>query len=223
MSVVAKFREKLTNAFTAATRGVHPDGTVIKSEEEQQEVILKEIGEAAALLDESPVSKETPVPQTPEEIRKSLSPEALALVEKAEQDAAEAQQAATVAKAELAKAQEAQAETARVAKAKEMLGTLAGDPAIMAGILKSLDEPQAAELERVLKGAQKRSEGETDPTVQIGKDGAPGTGLTDLQKLNARAEEIMKESGCARPTAIAKALDENPSLYEASLTPATKE
>ncbi len=209
MNPVQRIQKALTNAFTAATRGIGPDGAVLTSEDEQSAVIKSQIEEVAEALDmpapEAPAATpETPVEKTRDEILKGLSPEAVAIIEKAEADA-------KIATDQLAKVEGEQATVARVAKATELLGKLAGKPEELADVLKALDEPQVAVLTQILKGAN--AQATSVVTEEIGKSGAPVAKTLDTATAAVRAAN----PSFTNAEAVTKALADDPTLYDASL------
>lgn len=216
----------LRQAFATAITKQAPDGTILKSAEEQLAAVDEQLEEFVTAIGEAepiPVHKEEDVPQTREDILKALPDAARQLVEKAESDAAAAAEIAKAAKeradaaeAEVKKAAEATADAERIKLAKELLGDkIAGKPEELAAILKALDAPQTAALTQILKSAVAVGGSATPITEPIGKKGKD---TTPADELSSKAAEIRKaQPHLTQPQAIQKALEENPTLYDATV------
>lgn len=164
------------------------DAEVTKLTKERDDAVAKANGE------------ETPAPID----KSALSPELLAIVEKAEADSAEV--------AALRKERRADQFTT-VAKA---LPRLHGKPDELGAILEAAEAELPAEtykeLERILVAADDKI-AKGDLFKEIGGPGGPGAAEAKT-KVDTLADELMKSDGdLSKPEAVAKVLDQHPELY----------
>jgi hypothetical protein len=178
-------------------------GTAETALTEAQEVIKAKDAEIAALKGDAPVAEDEIMKSLPESVRKRLE----------ESDAV-----AKSAMAEIAKMRDEAETKEAIAKARDLK---VGDPEVVGPLLmrvrKGATTPaDAVELETMLKSA-----GEVSATAALFKSvGSDSASEGDPEEvLKAKAEEIQKaNSGMTYQMAYAKAVDENPKLYNAYIT-----
>jgi len=181
------------------------------------EKMAADLKTAQDLLDEqakAAAEKKEPEP----DVLKSLTPEARAVVEKAQRDAAEATAKANAASAEIEKMHEAESTREYIAKAKDFV-SLSLDPEKFGPILKRVHdhkttEEDEKEILRVLTAANKASK----PLMKIvgaGGGSNANTG-TATEALNSKARDLIAKSG-DKKLSYADALDavmrEEPELW----------
>jgi acetolactate synthase small subunit len=201
MNPIQRLVGALNAAFTASTKGTGPDGTVLKSEDEQQDVIAKQMDVVAEVL------------ASTEEVSKAED-EAIAKAEEAiaKAEALEARLNEVTKQLDVAKAEKADAEVQSVAKA--LLGAIPGDPTQFAAVLKALPEAERTTLREVLTAANAALQTAPPLTEPLGKSG----GTCAPNDLEARKKEVKKAfPSLTDEQAVAKALADSPDLYELSL------
>lgn len=210
----------LGNLAMLAAQGRTTDGTVVtKTDEEQAAAIEKQLETVEEVLATEPEITE-PIEKEDELV---LPPAVLALIQKATDDAAAATKAATAATAradtlekQLTAISESQGGTDRIAKARQMLGKLPGDPAKLAAVLKTLPEDQVETLDQLCRGANAVMKF-AQPFQVIGKSTLPTNPTAPVSRLEKAAKEIAVRDKCSMPVAVAKALDADPDLYAETL------
>lgn len=177
----------------------------------QEAAVAKEAKEKAEEAAE--VAKSIPAPEaTPEEILKSVKdPAVKALLET---QIAKAK----VAEEEVRKSREAALSSEAIAKAKEV-PNLGAEEAALADVykkLKTLDSGVADEVFGIFKAASALVN-EGGVFTEVGKSAdaneIAGDENSAWNKIETKATEIAKARGISQATAIAKAIDENPELY----------
>lgn len=143
-----------------------------------------------------------------DKILEGLTPEARALVVKAQQDAAEANKKV----ADMLKAQEKQAQVAKAAS----FAALPVDQEKLGDALLALKNASADGYAYVCELLEKTNNIAKDSGIfkEVGSQG--GEASTALEKLNAYAAELQKaEAGLTKEQAFTKAMKANPELYAA--------
>ncbi|CAB4122554.1 hypothetical protein UFOVP36_62 [uncultured Caudovirales phage] len=178
-------------------------GTAETALTEAQEVIKAKDAEIAALKGDAPVAEDEIMKSLPESVRKRLE----------ESDAV-----AKSAMAEIAKMREEAEVKEAIAKAADLK---VGDAEVVGPLLMRVRKGTTTPADAVALETLLKSAGEVSATAALfksvgsdaGSDGDPE------EVLKAKAEEIQKaNSGMTYQSAYAKAVDENPKLYNAYIT-----
>lgn len=230
MTPLEKFVTTLRTAFRAAVEKTDEDGEELKTASDQLAVINEQLDGVQKLFEEEPATP--PSPPAPlektmkcakcgepvakaegdpsEDVKKELSPAALAMLEKAETDAAESRE-----RIEKLEAENEHREA--VVLAKTMLGAIPGDHEAFAEVVKALIAEERATLEGVLKAANAVIAKNAKLEKEIGANAPPGPD-TPKGQIEAAAAEVRKAfPKLSQPEAVAKALEDNPALYELTL------
>lgn len=170
------------------TEKAEADAAVTKLTKERDEAVAKANGEDAP----------TPIDKS------ALSPELLAIVEKAEADSAEV--------AALRK----ERRTEQFTTVAKNLPRVHGKPEELGAILEAAEAELPAatykELERILVAADERI-AKGDLFSETGGPGGPGAAEAKT-KVDTLADELMKSDGdLTRPEAVTKVLEQHPELY----------
>jgi hypothetical protein len=123
--------------------------------------------------------------------------------------------AATAATEQVAKMQEEKAQTEAIAKATSIVGKASGKVDLVASLLRKANADEAAEIERVFKAHNAA----LDAAQTFAAVGDLGSDSDDASRITKHADELRKSNPkLTREQAIAKAMEENPDAYEATLS-----
>ncbi|MNH15358.1 hypothetical protein D3C79_749700 [compost metagenome] len=185
-----------------------------KAKDDDIDVITKAKEAAEEALQNAQIEK-TASGQSEEEIIKSIKDPALRTL-------METQVAKTkAAEAEVRKAREATLNTEAVSKARELEG-IGSDNETLVGIYKSLSDLDTEIRDQVfgvLKAAKNVQE-DGSLTTEIGKSVKKGPVMSEEDAwgaIEAAAAEIQKSANTSKESAIQKAIENNPELYQAYL------
>jgi hypothetical protein len=143
-----------------------------------------------------------------EDVMKSLPESVRKMIE-------DATAAATAATEQVAKMQEEKAQSEAIAKARTVVGKATGNVDLVASLLRKASPDEAAEIERVFKAHNTAlAEAKTFEAV-----GDLGSDSDDASRITKRADDLRKQDmKLTREQAIAKAMEDDPAAYEATLS-----
>lgn len=212
----AEYKDAVVLKATGADDGDGPDDE--GPDDTDDDTPVTKTGQPDAGASSGEPNRTEPVMKNGEDVLKGLTPEQRAHVESFQKSAneaiAKANEATEKANAAIAKTQEAE----RLTVAKGLVGdTGAATPEQVASVLKQLDTEGVKVVEGILTkvGTLAKS---AKLFEELGAGGVGSDAPASEQEITKRAEELRKSNPkLSKAQSIAKALQENPDLYEQSL------